>query len=235
MSNLWWQNHRLLQRGARGPDVERMQRALNDSGYTPRLVPDGDFGGLTEAAVIWFQGMMNLVEDGKLGPVTQSVLVAGSYRFELSRPPHVPQGTAFLCWAACLESVLKSSWLGRPQRTVADLQSDYSAHLNANGGIGVTPLRDVVGADLRFRPILDGEHVRAESLLRVLGSRKPIILIDNSTGGVMHARVVYGVQIRRGAIDVLMMDPLVGHVVIPIGSIQALTRMGFFAPNEVPI
>ena len=233
MSNLWWQNHRMLMRGMQGPDVEKIQHALNDFGYSPALVPDGDFGGLTETAVEWFQGMMRLVVDGKVGPVTRSVLMAGGYRVELPRPPHVPQGDAFLCWAACLESVLRRAWPGRPQKTVADFQSDYAPHLDSNGGISPGNLRTRVGGDLRFKEIFVGENVRAERLLNALGQHRPILLVDNALGGVLHVRVIYGLKIEAGAINVLMMDPLNGHVPVPLGEVQSLTQLGFFAPNEI--
>jgi hypothetical protein len=233
MSNLWWQTHRSLTRGSSGPDVERIQRALNDFGQTPPLTPDGGFGEKTEKAVKWFQGMMKLIDDGKVGPVTYSVLMEGAYRWELAKPPWVKQGILNLCWAASLESVLRGSWPGRPHLTVADLRKKYAAHLKPAGDISPGALRSPVGTDLRFREVLVGKKVRAESILKFLRDRRPVVIVDNSTGAVMHTRVIYGVRIRRGAIDFLMMDPMKGYTDIPIGSIQALTKIGFFCPSEV--
>lgn len=235
MSNLWWQNHRLMTKGARGPDVEKAQRALNDFGADPELDPDGVFGGKTETAVIAFQELMNLDPDGKLGPVTQSVLMTGSYRFELRQPPHIPQGTPNLCWAACLEAVLGVSWLGRPKRTISELRTTYAAHLGMDGEIDVAGLKTVVAVDFSFKEILTGGTIRAEGLLKALRGHKPILIVDNSTGSIMHTRVIYGVKISKGDIDVLMMDPMAGHVPVALGSLQGLTRIGLFAPNEVKI
>lgn len=234
MSNLWWKTHRLLGRGSSGPDVERVQRALNDYGHTPRLKPDGQFGGNTEEAVKWFQRLMNLIDDGKVGPVTYSVLMeGGAYRWELPKPPWVKQGILNLCWAASLESVLQGAWPGRPRLTVADLKKKYAAHLKPAGDISTAALISPVGTDLRFREVHVGKKVRAENVLKLLRDRKPVIIVDNSTGAVMHTRVIYGIRIRRGAIDFLMMDPMTGYTDIAIGSIQALTRIGFFSPNEI--
>ena len=233
MTNLWWKTHRLLGRGSAGSDVERIQRALNGFGYTPHLNPDGQFGGETEKAVKWFQKMMKLIDDGKVGPVTYSVLMEGSYRWELPRPPWVKQGSLNLCWAASLESVLRGAWPGRPHLTVADLQKKYAAHLKSGGDIAPIALRNFVGKDLRFKEVHVGKKVRAENVLKLLRDRKPALIVDNSTGSVMHTRVIYGVRIKSGSIDFLMMDPMKGYTDVPIGNIQALNRIGFFSPNEV--
>jgi peptidoglycan hydrolase-like protein with peptidoglycan-binding domain len=233
MSNLWWKTHRLLRRGSSGPDVERVQRALNDFGYTPNLSPDGQYGEKTEKAVKWFQRMMKLIDDGKVGPVTYSVLMERGYRWELLKPPWVKQGVLNLCWAASLESVLRGAWPGRPRLTVTDLMKKYAAHLKPAGDISPAALRSPVGKDLRFREVHVGKKVRAENVLNLLRNRKPVIIVDNSTGAIMHTRVIYGVRIRLGAIDFLMMDPMKGYTDIPIGNIQALTKIGFFSPNEV--
>ncbi|WP_411643809.1 peptidoglycan-binding protein [Loktanella agnita] len=235
MSNLWWQTHRMMIRGARGPDVVRAQSALNDMGASPQLTPDGAFGENTERAVREFQDMFNLEPDGKLGPVTQSVLFTGSYRVELVRPPFVAQGNPHRCWAACLEAVLGVSWMGRPRRTMAQLATTYAAHIGAHGDITVGGLTGVVATDFNFVPIFVGTTIRAEGLLRALRGRKPILIVDNSSGAIMHARIIYGVKIRAGAIDVLMMDPMAGYVEIPIGGLQSLSRIGLFAPREASI
>lgn len=52
--------------------VKKVQRKLDDLGYLPRLVVDGDFGARTEAAVIWFQRKFKLAVDGVVGPLTWS-------------------------------------------------------------------------------------------------------------------------------------------------------------------
>ncbi len=56
-----------LRRGARGPFVEEIQRALN-------LPPDGIFGADTEAAVRTLQRNAGLVADGIVGPKTRDAL-----------------------------------------------------------------------------------------------------------------------------------------------------------------
>lgn len=232
MSDLWWTTHRLLAQGSTGSDVERVQRALNDFGFTPSLNPNGRFGDETVKAVKWFQRLMKLIDDGKVGPVTYSVLMEGSYSWELPRPPWVKQGNLHHCWAASLESVLHGAWPGRPRLTIANLLAKYETHSPA-GDITAATFRSPVGTDLRFREVHIGNKVRAENVLKLLRDRKPAIIVDNSTGAVMHTRVIYGVRIRRGGTDFLMMDPMTGYIDIPIGNIQMLTRIGFFSPNEV--
>lgn len=62
---------RLLKRGRDGEDVRALQEALIKLGYN--LDPwgaDGDYGAITEQAVIKFQKDNNLDDDGEAGPMT---------------------------------------------------------------------------------------------------------------------------------------------------------------------
>ncbi len=62
-----------MERGATGPAVRDLQRALKDAGFDPGGI-DGDFGPKTEAAVRAFQEDANLLVDGKVGPQTRKAL-----------------------------------------------------------------------------------------------------------------------------------------------------------------
>lgn len=59
--------------GANGADVERLQRALNDKGFSPGAI-DGDYGPGTQAAVLAFQRSQGLLADGVAGPRTLNAL-----------------------------------------------------------------------------------------------------------------------------------------------------------------
>jgi murein L,D-transpeptidase YcbB/YkuD len=63
----------VLQRGARGPEVTRLQQRLHQLGYSPGPV-DGIFGAQTEQAVRRFQQDRGLVPDGVVGPATRTAL-----------------------------------------------------------------------------------------------------------------------------------------------------------------
>lgn len=69
--------------GARGADVERIQRCLNTVSNThptiPRLNVDGIFGPLTENSVRTFQGIFGLNPDGVVGPLTWGALMPRCY------------------------------------------------------------------------------------------------------------------------------------------------------------
>lgn len=62
-----------LFRGAIGPEVEQLQRALFDRGLYLDII-DGEFGARTEQALRAFQQKENLVADGVAGPVTLRAL-----------------------------------------------------------------------------------------------------------------------------------------------------------------
>ena len=65
-----------LRRGATGNLVECLQILLNRTGAA--LTVDGIFGGKTEEAVLHFQGLHDLTEDGIVGPKTWAALEAAT-------------------------------------------------------------------------------------------------------------------------------------------------------------
>jgi hypothetical protein len=65
----------VLQQGSRGPDVKRLQQALNQAlRPSPRLSEDLYFGPATHQAVVQFQKLSKLVSDGRVGPKTWTAL-----------------------------------------------------------------------------------------------------------------------------------------------------------------
>ncbi len=62
-----------LKRGARGPQVIALQRALTRLGYYGGRI-DGQYGPGTESAVARFQAASALTPDGILGPLTRRAL-----------------------------------------------------------------------------------------------------------------------------------------------------------------
>lgn len=62
-----------LRVGSTGAAVRRLQRALDEHGFSPGTI-DGTFGSGTEAAVIAFQRSEGLLADGIAGPRTQAAL-----------------------------------------------------------------------------------------------------------------------------------------------------------------
>jgi D-alanyl-D-alanine carboxypeptidase (penicillin-binding protein 5/6) len=65
----------ILRIGASGPLVQALQRTLNARlSPSPGLSPDGDFGGVTQAALIRFQKSKGLTANGIVGPETWKAL-----------------------------------------------------------------------------------------------------------------------------------------------------------------
>jgi peptidoglycan hydrolase-like protein with peptidoglycan-binding domain len=68
-------NAPLLRQGSRGPQVEDLQRQLNQKlSPSPNLTVDGIFGNGTKNAVVKFQGQARLTADGVVGPKTRTAL-----------------------------------------------------------------------------------------------------------------------------------------------------------------
>lgn len=63
----------VLRRGGTGPEVEALQRKLEEWGFSPGKI-DGQFGAGTQAAVIAFQKSQGLLADGVAGPRTLKAL-----------------------------------------------------------------------------------------------------------------------------------------------------------------
>lgn len=64
-----------LRRGSKGGYVKELQTLLNYSSCGARLSIDGEFGSLTEIAVIAFQKMRGIRADGIVGPVSWAELM----------------------------------------------------------------------------------------------------------------------------------------------------------------
>jgi peptidoglycan hydrolase-like protein with peptidoglycan-binding domain len=78
----------ILKIHSKGPEVIKLQQLLNNYGITPPLVPDGDFGKMTEDAVRKFQATIGEKIDGIVGPVTWTALEVFT-----AQPSSVPTGT----------------------------------------------------------------------------------------------------------------------------------------------
>jgi len=65
--------YRLTDPHMQGPKVKEIQKALKAAGFNPGPL-DGDFGAMTQAAVVSFQVTRGLVPDGEVGPKTAKAL-----------------------------------------------------------------------------------------------------------------------------------------------------------------
>jgi N-acetylmuramidase/Putative peptidoglycan binding domain len=69
-------NYQVLMKGAKGEQVEYLQKLLNTHGS--HLLVDGDFGNVTEKEVKSFQSAKGIVFDGIVGPITWRLLESNS-------------------------------------------------------------------------------------------------------------------------------------------------------------
>ena len=100
-----------LRIGSRGPEVKKLQEALNAKLVpSPKLVPDGSFGNLTLQAVRRFQAANWLVVDGEAGQCTQNAAFGTEgYTPILHTVPFLPQQTPSTCWAASTAMMNRSN------------------------------------------------------------------------------------------------------------------------------
>jgi hypothetical protein len=225
MSGLWWDRHRLLKLGSRGKDVERLKVALN-GWRSEKLIINEIFDQVTELGIKEFQKNNMLIDDGIAGTITQSMIFESNYSFSIQRPSLVLQ-SQFLCWAAALEAVLFSTWRGnRKIQTVNQLREKYKEHLTPRGDITI-PGIDKVFRDLRVRGVqVKGSDLRIERIQKFLNSKqKQVLIIDHLLGGsVAHSRVIYGVSVKAGIPELIIMDPLRGFTTLSFDVLQASHR-----------
>jgi uncharacterized protein (TIGR02594 family) len=114
----------ILRKGSSGADVTRLQHLLNSAfNPSPKLQEDGDFGDKTHAAVIRFQQVRSLTQDGTVGPQTWNALGQ-----RISSPPSQPSAapTAVASWMATAVAELgvhEESLPGQHNRRIIEYHS----------------------------------------------------------------------------------------------------------------
>jgi len=224
----WWDSNRLLERGSRGDDVKRLQQALNKSFSTP-ISATGVFDAATEAQLKEFQRLNGLMDDGKAGPITQSVLFEGNYTFSITRPPVVMQPLN-LCWAASTEAVLKSTWVGWPKLNVMELKDKYATFLDPlSGFISEAGIEKVMVDHEASIKLMSGTALRIEKISAFLFRHRKQILLGDFLLGAGHVRVIFGVTVRNGQPGLMVMDPLLGYSIQDLRELQGVTASIFLA------
>lgn len=230
----WWDHHRLLERGARGDDVTRLQQATNNWLGTP-MKATGIFDAATESRIREIQRLLGLAEDGKAGPITQSVLFEGNYTFSISVPPVIRQ-PLHLCWGAALEAVLKSTWTGWARLTALQLKSKYASFLLNTGFMSEAGIEKAMVDHHASIKLMKGSEARIEKISAFLFRRKKQILLGDFLLGAGHVRVIYGVTVRKGQTALMIMDPLKGLTILDFAKLQGTTQSIFLAaPFEMTV
>jgi hypothetical protein len=224
----WWDSNRLLARGSRGEDVKRLQQALNNSFSTPINVT-GVFDPATEVRLKEFQRLNGLMEDGKAGPIAQSVIFEGNYTFSIIRPPVVMQPLD-LCWAASTEAVLKSTWTGWPKLNIMELRDRYETFLDPlSGFISPAGIEQVMVDHEASIKLMSGTALRIEKISAFLFRHRKQILLGDFLLGAGHVRVIFGVTVRKGQPALMVMDPLTGFSTQDLLQLQGVHASIFLA------
>lgn len=121
----------VLKVGSSGPEVRRLQEALNRKLPGCTLRPDGVYGGQTQAAVRRFQDVAWLVVDGEAGPCTQNALFeTEAYPAVRHQRPFIPQPTNSTCWAASTAMLKNSTVAAVKAATPSDMWNDTDGLYN---------------------------------------------------------------------------------------------------------
>lgn len=117
-------------KGWKGEEVKRIQRALQEKGYSVGDAGvDGDFGSATDSAVRKFQSDRGLEDDGIVGPMTQTAL------YNFSAP--VIQTTAYAPGAYVTNvgnlNVRTGAGTGYRRKSKSELTADGKKHSNDQG------------------------------------------------------------------------------------------------------
>jgi len=223
----WWDHNRLLERGARGDDVKRLQQATNNWLGTP-MTATGIFDAATESRIREIQRLLGLAEDGKAGPITQSMLFDGNYTFSITAPPVIYQ-PALLCWAAALEAVLKSTWTGWLRLTALELKSKYASFLLNTGFMSEAGINKAMADHHASIKFMRGSEARIEKISAFLFRRRKQILLGDFLLGAGHVRVIYGVTVRKGQAALMIMDPMHGLTTLDFVTLKDAKQSIFLA------
>jgi hypothetical protein len=226
MSN-WWDNNRLLTPGARGDDVRRLQQGTNNWLGTP-MTPTGVYDANTVERVKEIQRLNGLIDDGRAGPITQSLILETSYTFSISAPPTIRQ-PLHLCWGAAFESVLKSTWVGWPKLTSEQLKQKYLRYLLPSGFMSEAGIERVMVDHKASIKLMKGSQARVEKISAFLFHHKKQIVLGDFLLGAGHVRVIYGVTVRKGQIAMMVMDPLSGYDTVDFNTLQGVQASIFLA------
>jgi peptidoglycan L-alanyl-D-glutamate endopeptidase CwlK len=130
-----------LKEGDSGPDVETLQRKLQEHGFSPGAI-DGEFGPGTQAALMAFQKSDGLLADGIVGSQTASAL--GFDNTVVPTPPGMPAITV---------SIVSKMFPATPLRNIS---SNLPSVLAALEAANLTSLPIVLAALATIRAETEG-------------------------------------------------------------------------------
>ena len=113
----------------KSPDVIKVQKALNQVGYTPKLIVDGIYGNKTSAAIIAYQRLFLRVPDGVVDPNgTTSKKLASGFKFTRIQSI-VTSPTVVSTKAVSKTGLAKQAW---PRDTFSEITKYFGAHGSSN-------------------------------------------------------------------------------------------------------
>lgn len=123
--------------------VRGQQEAVNQLGYSPRLVVDGIWGPLTDAGVRWAQRLLGVDDDGLWGPATEAAYQAHLKSKPASKTPRPrlavdgdfgPATTGAL--QAVIGATVDGAWGPQSQKALQRYLNHAGARLVVDGIVG---------------------------------------------------------------------------------------------------
>lgn len=227
--------------GSRGGRVTAIQKSLIENLRNPNLISRvknemGRFGSATEEATRYFQKQHNLISDGIVGNFTKRVLFFINWSYTLRKPRKILQSKD-LCWASTLEAMLER--IPRPNRTVEQLVKEFDDHVNENSLYLTLNGVPVVARKYRLGSIFPqgaklSTHFYAEFLIKFLRSGYPLWYLRKENGKLGHMKLLYGIRVIDGVIELKFMDPLSGYTNSNLFDERSnLQNLDIFAPMEI--
>ena len=122
-----------LRKGDSGAEVTTLQNMLNSQDIGAPLIPDGQFGPLTQKAVMTFQSLRGQPIDGVVGPMTWTALNSGAQVADNQVPPEGEEhATSYLP----LDEVLEVGSKGKTVKLAQGLLNSLGAQLEIDGAFG---------------------------------------------------------------------------------------------------
>ncbi len=165
-----------IRKGESGVPVTTLQNMLNAQDIGVPLTPDGQFGLMTQKAVINFQSLRGLATDGVVGPLTWTALDGGAHAADNQVPL---EGGGSAARHLPLDEVLEVGSKGDAVKLAQGLLNGLGAQLEVDGAFGWITYGSV-GKFQRVNGLAETGCVDRDDWLRLGSGNAKTLVGDNA-------------------------------------------------------